>query len=325
MMIYNRVIDSCAFIDEVFTQEHLVIAASRGDKRSDNMIEKLNPKKLIVIEYAMKLEEYSIVDSFSAYCYIYDKESESNYLSLFEGMDKFVDSIYAISKKIIIDISCLHLRFLGAFLSKLKDYVWEEIYCAYTEPNEYKRIKKNEMLITDKYKGQFDLNHEFYGHFQIPRLETTSAQRKPFKWIVFLGFEGTRPDTLRNEIGKPIVIIPIITVPAIHPGWNNFAYDANQYFFDNSEITCNDLDYLSAINPFSTYNYLVKKTNESQNHRLIVSPLGTRPTSLGILLFAMNNSDCEIIYDTPKLNESNVIECGKICIYDILSFFIEEE
>ena len=53
----------------------------------------------------------------------------------------------------------------------------------------------------------------------------------------------------------------------------------------------------------------------------MISPLGTRPVSLGALLYAIQHDESEIYYDTPKESCSKIINSGKIHVYDILSFF----
>lgn len=319
MKVFNRMIDFEAFKSNLFSDELIVITSDSSDIRNNYLLKQLDPKNIIIINHSMNLDNEKILDRFTARKCFYDITSEKEYSSLSGELEDFVRELNSISKKIIIDISGLHLRFLGAFLSVLKNYSWELIFSSYTEPLDYKRKKSGDLIYSPQYSGQFDLYSEFYGNYEIPYLYTTSSQIKPFIWIVFLGFEGARPESLRNEIGRASGITPIITVPAMKPGWDNYAFDANQFFFDSVKLTGNDIEYLSSINPFATYNYLIEKQQEFSDLRLIISPLSTRATSLGILLYAINYSACEIIYDTPKESKSNTINCGKIHIYDILS------
>lgn len=321
MIVFNRMIDFRTFKSNIYSNDQIVITSDSIDVRNNTLLEQLAPEKFILINFSISLNNETISDKFIARKCFNENISEKEYFSLSEGLVEFISNLNSLSRKIVIDISSLHLRFLGAFLSVLQNYSWDLIFCSYTEPLHYKKKKSADLIYSPQYSGQFDLYNEFYGNYQIPYLDTTSSQKTPFIWMVFLGFEGSRPESLRNEIGTATGITPIITVPAMNPGWDNFAFDANQFFFDAAELTCSDIEYISSINPFATYNYLVEKQHEFPNQRLIISPLSTRATSLGILLYAIKHSDCEIIYDTPKESKSNTINCGKIHMYDILSLF----
>lgn len=313
------------FLSNIYNNSYIIITSNISDIRSSKLITKLAGCKYINVMYQLFMnDKNTLTDKFKIDVSFENTFTTKEFLSLEVGLNSFVKQLNEQSKKIIIDISCIHLRFLGAFIAVINNYDWESIICTYTEPTAYPRA--TETIPTDREKkeliGGFDLNSSFWGYEEIPNLKTISSDQNNFVWIVFLGFEGKRADSVYTEISDDINnIIPVITFPSIQPGWTNFAYDANQILFEKARIYSPDIKYTDATNPFEAYNFIEKVKKNHPDQHIVISPLGTRPVSLGAFLYAMHNEESEIYYDTPKDSISKILNSGKIHVYDILSFF----
>lgn len=313
------------FSSDVYNDSYIIITSNIPNIRSSKLITKLAGCKYINVSYYLSMNDNNTLnDKFRIDVSFDNTFTLKEFSSLELGLNSFVKQLNEQSKKIIIDISSFHLRFLGAFLAVINNYDWESIICTYTEPTAYPR--STETMPTDGEKkeliGGFDLNSSFWGYEEIPNLKTISSEQNNFVWIVFLGFEGKRADSVYTEISDDINnIIPVITFPSIRPGWANFAYEANQILFEKARIYSPDIKYTDATNPFEAYNFIEKVKENHKNQHIVISPLGTRPVSLGALLYAIQHDESEIYYDTPKESCSKIINSGKIHVYDILSFF----
>ena len=329
-MFHNREYSVDYFRAYVYSKEYVVVTAgSSGGVRSQKLLEEFPAVRHIDISYSVKKNTNgTLEDSFVVSTNFQHDINGKHFGSLYQDLATFVNELNRISKCVIIDISELHLRFLGAFLAMMDGLKWDNIVAAYAEPTAYIRsqeVSPDKILdpTAPRIKGSFDLNTSFWGYDEIPNLKTTTRQRDKYIWIAFLGFEGKRAAAVYQEISDDSSItIPVITMPAIRPGWASLAFEANQILFDNARITCQGIEYVDALDPYASYN-LIEKIHErySQRH-IVISPLGTRPVSLGVLLYAMKHEESEVYFDTPKESRSVIDDVGKVHFYDLLSFFI---
>lgn len=329
-MFHNREYSIDYFRDYVYSNEYIVITAgAHGGPRSHKLLNELPSVRHIDISYSVKKNNNGTLEDSFLVSTNFEHDINGRYFySLYQDLAVFTDEVNKISKHIIIDISELHIRFLGAFLAMMDGLQWDEIIAAYAEPTAYIRSQevppeKTLDPAAPRIKGGFDLNTSFWGYDEIPNLKTTTRQRDKYIWIAFLGFEGKRAAAVYQEISDDSSItIPVITMPAIRPGWASLAFEANQILFDNARITCQGIEYVDALDPYASYN-LIEKIHErySQRH-IVISPLGTRPVSLGALLYAMKHEESEVYFDTPKESRSLIDDVGKVHFYDLLSFFI---
>ena len=322
-MFHTREYSIEYFSSNIFSNRFILVTSNINSLRSQKLIQELSNIRLIDINYSVSLNSKQLMeDSFTIRTNYESQLSNASYHSLYNDLQQFVALLNHDSKSIIIDISSFHLRFLGAFLSVLNDYSWDSIICSYTEPTAYPRIKSsdNEFAVSDVFG--FDLNNSFLGYEEIPNLKTTSNKQDNYIWIVFLGFEGKRATGIYMELSDSTsVIIPTISLPSIRPGWVNYAFEANQNLFENANLYCSSIQYVDALNPFAVYNFIEKMQKQYPDSHLVLSPLGTRPVSLGVLLYAMHHEESEVYYDTPKSSCSKIINSGEIHFYDVLSFF----
>mgnify|MGYP006923210500 CR=1 FL=1 len=314
------------FQNNVFSDDFVLITSNITNSRSQVFINEFPNIKYIDVEYQVKMGSDNVLkDEFSVNTNFTSELQNTEYKSLYKELRTFIQILHNETKKIIIDISSFHLRFLGAFLSALTEWEWQSIICAYTEITAYPREMEKSPIDGEKvYSVGFDLNSSFWGYNEIPNLKTTTSERGDYIWIAFLGFEGKRAAAVYTEISDDTnTTIPVITMPSVKPGWSNYAFDANQFLFENAKLYGADIRYINALDPFATYNLIEEVKKENPNRHIVLSPLGTRPVSLGVLLYALRHEESEVYFDTPKESCSKIISSGRIHIYDILSFFEE--
>ena len=159
------------------------------------------------------------------------------------------------------------------------------------------------------------------GFEQIPSLETLSDSSTECDWVVFLGFEGSRLMRLEEETpSRRRYSLPHISIPAMRPEWHNYAIDANRNFFDLKRSNRENVDYVSAINPFETYHRLGKIRENNARVRLVISPIGPKPVILGCIMYVLENEDEMLLYDNPYQEGSNTEEYGDTHFYDLSEF-----
>uniref|UniRef100_UPI00405601EE hypothetical protein n=1 Tax=Acetatifactor sp. TaxID=1872090 RepID=UPI00405601EE len=327
-MYLNREYSIGHFMNNKYSSDFLFVTADVKGKRVKKLLAEFPNARYAEINYLVDQDSSgALVDKFSVSTNFDDPLNGKEYFSLYQDLKDFVDELNRITKSIVIDISELHLRFLGAFFAMLSIKKWENIFAAYAEPKAYIRsLEKAPDLSLDKDPlvriGGFDLNSSFWGYEEIPNLKTIASERDQYIWIAFLGFEGKRATAVYAEIADDSsMTIPVITMPAMQPGWATIAFDANQALFDNARINCQSVKYISALDPYAAYNLIEKIHEEHPRKHIVMSPLGTRPVSLGVLLYAMRHEESEVYFDTPKSACSEITSAGRVRIYDILSFY----
>lgn len=278
----------------------------------------LKPRNIIQLQYIRNgvNEQHLIDDKF----YVLDEKSNviSSYNSLdMEDMRKLLDEIHEKYKHLIIDITLINIRLLGALLAMLPVYKWSHVFCCYTEPEEYLRSK-------DEPDCNFDLKNQIMGFDEIPNLQTISDSSNECAWIIFMGYEGARLQALQQEAepGRKYTI-PIISIPAMHAEWNNHVINANMNYIETAIKECENFVYVSAVNPFSVYNYLEEQREKklSNNTRMKISPVGTRLTVLGSILFILRHEKEILLTDNPYQQEENSKSYGKSHAYDLTDYF----
>jgi hypothetical protein len=159
------------------------------------------------------------------------------------------------------------------------------------------------------------------GFDQIPNLETFSDSSTECDWVVFLGFEGSRLMRLEEESpSSRRFSLPYISIPAMKTNWHNVALDENSQFFELKISNQEKLDYVSAINPFETYDKLTYLKHNNANVRLVVSPIGPKPVMLGCVMYVLENEDEMLLFDNPFQEGNNTEDYGASHFYDLSQF-----
>ena len=292
-------------------QKKKVVEKTRGDICQ----QELKPRNVIQVKYQSKgvNEERIIVDQFSIR---YNGGEEIIYDSLdIEAMKKFISDVNSKYRYIIIDITLINIRFLGAFLAVLPYYNWEKVYFCYTEPGEYMQQVNEEMRT-------FDMKYSTLGFDEIPNLETMGDNTSVCEWVVFMGFEGGRLKKLDAEAApQRKYVIPVMCIPSMQVEWHNYAIETNMEFIEGLRET-EQLKFVSAVNPFEVFNFL-EDEKQKNNMRMKISPVGTKLTVLGSIMYILENPDDMLLTDNPYQEDENSINYGISYCYDLTCFIKE--
>lgn len=197
-------------------------------------------------------------------------------------------------KKIVIDFSIMikpYLFILLKYLQYIKNI--EKIYLLYTEPASYHKSKAKIAI-----KNVYNFTSGTINTKEIPCYSGIKNLTKKMALIVLLGFEGIRTAEVVRAV-EPDIVIPINGFPAYRPEFKDTSIISNEEILREPEIFKN-LHYAPANDPFETKNVLEKIYSKySDRYNISIVPLGTKPMALGSCLFALQHTDCRILYPYP--------------------------
>jgi len=279
----------------------------------------------------------------STYLYAKSKEERSEHLNIFlkgnnnvtffeidEGENSFqvIDKGYTVhlrsnnslntfwnnihSQNIYLDITGLS-HHIWAPLIKSAINLKKGIKVVYVEPRDY-------TFNATPTEGQiFDLSEKIKGISPIPGF---AYLREPGEenicFIALLGFEGTRFSYIIEQM-QPLneKIIPIIGVPGFRPEYPFYSYHGNRSPL-KSTGSWKNVVFAPANCPFSIYHKIDEISNQYTNHLLRIALIGTKPHSLGAILYSIMHSDnVEIIYDHPIRKSARTQGVYRLLVYDI--------
>lgn len=316
MNLFNRMMTAEFAYELLNGNEYIFLYANPRsreglEKRGTRVKEDISPLKYYEIEYFSKgvTKENKIEEGFRIKGF--DGLSKE-YISLRKkDMYSFLECLFTHCKNLVVDFTLMNTRFLGAFCALLNMFQWENVYFCYTEPGRYIKNEQN----------KYELKNTPMGFDQIPGLETFSDSSTICDWVVFLGFEGARLMRLEGESPSSMrYSLPYISIPAMKTNWHNIAFDANSDFFELKTNNHEGLRYVSAINPFETYDELTKLKKDNANIRLVISPIGPKPVMLGCVMHVLENEDEMILFDNPFQEGNNTEDYGPSHFYDLSQF-----
>lgn len=183
-------------------------------------------------------------------------------------------------KTLILDITTIPKTCYFAFLKWLLDGGLEkrDLIICYTKPQEY----GNSSLSSDPTSPKL-----LIGDFN---------EFNEILWIPLLGFKPTFTETIMEKIKEinletQMKIIPMIGFPPYRPDYFDKCLILHAKI-RSPELT-EALKYPSlaaADDPFDVYKKLMKIFENSQNKKIILSPLGSKPMSLGMALAAIQEN-----------------------------------
>lgn len=239
-----------------------------------------------------------------------------------DELDEYFKEIIPENADVFIDISSTGVRLLSIILSNLvltvrKYNSIRRVYCGYAEPNSYTRRGIVSENGTCK-QAQFALYNNFAPLGPLPNFESIGSDEKPQLWVVLLGFEGYRTDTIDDELSRVDDIIALVTIPSLKLGWSNHAISENAHFLRGVDHKMPSIRYATASSPFAVYNFLSKLQEKYNDYRLQISPFSTKANSLGALLYALSNPHASIVFDNPiEASRPSSIYSNIYHVYDI--------
>lgn len=295
-----------------------------GNREITEQVEsKINPDKTIEVRHNESYTSWSstnadIIDKIKVSC---DGACCAEVNSSDE-LEVCLDSLLEDGMDVFIDISSMGVRLLSIvlanifFLLKLKKNNLR-VFCGYAEPKAYKRrgiVPDNEM----PKQTQFSLYSAFAPLGPLPDFVSVGSDEKPQLWVVLLGFEGYRTKTIVDDLPRIDDIIALVTIPSLKLGWSNYAISENSHFLRGVDQKMPSIRYATAYSPFAVYNFLCALQEKYREYRLQISPFSTKANSLGVLLYALYNPECSIVFDNPLESSRPSEERGDTYhVYDI--------
>jgi hypothetical protein len=165
----------------------------------------------------------------------------------------------------------------------------------------------------------FDLSVNFDGLKPLPGFACLKGPLDENKciFIALLGFEGNRPERLIYQIDPSPKLIPVVGVPGFVMEFPAYTIACNREVLDTYKAN-SEIQFAKASCPFEAYKVLKNIKRTYPDHYFYIAPVGTKPHSLGAILFALHHPDCtEIMYDNPIRKSGRTSGTGTIHIYDL--------
>lgn len=224
-------------------------------------------------------------------------------LSSADEVEPYFLSVLQKDTAVFIDITSMSVRLLAIVLSSLAFVLADKpeipgVYCGYAELKAYNRRG----ILSKKEAGkqsQFELYSDFAPLGPLPNFVSIGSDEDKQLWVVLLGFEGYRTGTIHDELSRIDDIIALVTIPSLKLGWSNYAVAENSHFLRGIDHCLPTINYVAAVSPFSVYNTLCELQEKYSEYRLQISPFSTKVNSLGVLLYALNNPECSLVFDNP--------------------------
>lgn len=232
-------------------------------------------------------------------------------------IDEFQNKISEIGiSKAMVDSTSLDFPEIVYILSALKNKKNIEIDFIYAEPDDYKQKTSTSPEETD-----FELSSSQSIFSGLPKFFISNSSLR-VSIIAPLGFEPMRLGQLLNtdEGANYESINGLFGIPAYKPGWENRSIKSHLRHFKKDISSAISL--YPSSNPYEIYKNLSKIKDAYQ--RVILAPLGTKPSTIALALFLVNNFDqnsrkenVSAVYDFPQKVSKRTNGIGKIYIYNL--------
>jgi hypothetical protein len=193
----------------------------------------------------------------------------------------------------------------------------KKIKAIYTEPLAYSTIKPN---VPSTYYSDSQAIRPLPGLIVL-----SNPTSLDICFIPLIGFEKSRFDLMMNSVDpKPGNTFPVIGLPGF-----KLEYPFESYFINRSRLGSSNLwdniRFATAWCPFALYYQLQKLVFANRNRVFKIGLTGTKPHSLGAILFhLLAGNATEIIYDYPqkKINNSTGIARTHVHHIDLFIKFL---
>lgn len=286
-------------INDIYRDFDLLIIGENVylDDRTKLLKDQFNVNGKRIVSFYTKYNHFNFDDNSEVTLFIDEQE--------FSLKDKYEEYLNLFNEhKILIDMTTIDVPSLAHLLDFIDSRIKKFSIC-YIEPVNYSKLIGSTSNINQSYQLSEDGNGlDYITPFMLSPLD------KIEKYLISIGYESNRlagflssTEEVKAEVEKNIMI----GIPAFNAGWENRSIDANYRFLKDTEIHI-----VPADDPIQTYLNLVKLGKSanitSTNNKLIVVPIGTKPHSLGMIWFALENKGkVGMIYDfvtkIPKRTE----------------------
>jgi hypothetical protein len=217
-----------------------------------------------------------------------------------------------VGSELVLDITGLPLHVWAPIL-RAALMAQSEVDVLYAEPEEY--------LFSHRHDPMFDLSDSGKGQIRaLPGLYKSAGPASAHQWLIaLLGFEGPRFSAILEETSAPNhQIFPVVPVPGFRPEYPTYTFQANMIPLRTSRAWERGR-FADASCPFALL-YELESIADSipPEDRITIAPLGTRPHTLGALLFHWGReARVEIMYDNPVQTPERTDGISRVHIYRV--------
>ncbi len=191
--------------------------------------------------------------------------------------------------RVTLDASTFTKRHLLLLLHALDDAgLWRSLRILYTEPKEY---------VVDMY---LPMSMGIKEVAPIPGFTNVKPPDKPVLLVIMLGYEGDRSMALFQTI-EPNETVLLVPKPAYRPEWEGRTEELNGQLV--SLLGEDAIEYADSRDPLQVKTALDKVLGNrysTKDWTCLVSPLGTKPQTVGLYAFWREKPDsCALIYAQP--------------------------
>lgn len=216
-------------------------------------------------------------------------------------------------KKIILDGTSLDIPELALIFDSFFQNNQKDIFILYIEPETY---TEDESYTTGS--SMYNLSENIIGfeNTGIPGVSMPVSNYDDSFFIVFGGFESSRllGAFESYEMTKDNSIV-VLGAPGFNLGWETICFDSNIKALSNNQMG-GAIQFSSASCPASTFDLLEHIKNKVDCSELFILPLGTKPCSLGALLYIIENKlDTRLLFDQPIKKVGRTSGIGRKFMY----------
>lgn len=286
-----------------FTSWNVAIAGTPLDDRGQRAIEFLtrNTERVVTVEY--DAEEFTVT---------------------VDGRELSADEIEVSlkelqSQSVILEITTLGFVEVFQCCRALRRLGTQKLSFLYVEPFRYTLRTSNPQRSQLLDKRDFELSEEVPGYKAIPGATLMLSDRLVQRVVFFLGYEEQRLERALEDYQsiQPSSCSVVFGVPAFKPGWEMDSFANNIRVIADRNIH-GGVYFCGAESPEGAVDVLLQISSElTQNERLFIGPIGTKPHGLAAALFACIKPNIGILYDHPKRRQGRTSQVSRWHLYEV--------
>lgn len=190
----------------------------------------------------------------------------------------------------------------------------------YVEPDDYQK-RTNQA----SEQHEFSLSAGFRPFAPIPGFTPELSAQRQGRLLAFVGFEPSRLSRVLSpdEVGHIKSWSVAFGVPPFQAKWEMSSFAQNADALDEAAQqsgNSHDVFFVGANDPLAAFNLITKvaRSIDSDRERLILAPLGTKPASVSVALFAAARTDVRVMFDFPKRLKERTTGVGRAHEYAVV-------
>jgi hypothetical protein len=219
-------------------------------------------------------------------------------------------------RSVLLDATSLGVAELGLLLKIISKVKKLKCSILYIEPGSYVKdcSTSNGLNVRD-----FSLSVEIGGYKGIPTLSRPLNLDDNKVVVFFLGFESYRLKHALEELNiTPKQCSLVFGVPSFKPGWEVDAFANNIKCISDNDLG-GRVYFCGADNPAAVF-YQLKEIREmiGDDEEITVIPIGSKPHSIGALIYCSSDLNTNMVYDHPIKNNGRTTAVGPAHMYKLI-------